>query len=128
MELPDVGDDAHRTRAAQVRAAVGALLDGGATGLVLHCDDATHAAVLEELAARGLTVPDDVAVVSVGSTFDTTSFQPPLDVIPLVPQASCDLAVGLAIQSMTEAPPAPGVHLIAPEYHAHGSVVPLPPD
>ncbi len=73
-------------------------------------------------------VPGDVAVVSVGATFDTTSFQPPLDVIPLVPQASCDLAVDLAMQSMTEAPPAPGVHLIAPEYHAHGSVVPLPPD
>ena len=127
VELPDVGDD-RRTRATQVRAAVGALLDVGATGLVLHCDDATHLAVLEELAARSLAVPDDVAVVSVGSTFDTTSFQPPLDVIPLVPQASCDLAVGLAIQSMTEAPPAPGVHLITPEYHAHGSVVPLPPD
>ncbi len=127
VELPEVGDG-RRSRAAQVRSAVGALLDGGATGLVLHCDDATHAAVLEELASRELAVPGDVAVVSVGSTFDTTSFQPPLDVIPLVPQASCDLAVGLAIQSMTEAPPAPGVHLIAPEYHAHGSVVPLPPD
>ena len=129
VELPDVGADRRtRTRTAQVRSAVGALLDGGATGLVLHCDDATHVAVLEELASRELTVPGDVAVVSVGSTFDTTSFQPPLDVIPLVPQASCDLAVDLAIQSMTEAPPAPGVHLIAPEYHAHGSVVPLPPD
>ena len=89
VELPDVGDDRRtRTRTAQVRSAVGALLDGGATGLVLHCDDATHVAVLEELASRELAVPGDVAVVSVGSTFDTTSFQPPLDVIPLVPQAS----------------------------------------
>lgn len=124
VELPEAGG----VRGVHVRTAVGALLETGVTALVLHCDDATHLAVLAELAARGLSVPGDVAVVSVGATFDTTSFQPPLDVIPLIPQASCDLAVDLAMQSMTEAPPAPGVHLIAPEYHAHGSVVPLPPD
>jgi len=118
VELPEAGGP----RGATVRTAVGALLEQGVTGFVLHCDDATHLAVLDELAARGLAVPGDVAVVSVGATFDTTSFQPPLDVVPLIPRASCELAVDLAMQSMTDSPPAAGVRLIAPEYHAHGSV------
>lgn len=120
VELPDVGG----ARGAAVRAALGALLDRGVTGVVLHCDDTAHHAVLDELADRGLSVPDDVAVVSVGSTFDTTAMHPPLDVVPLVPQASCDLAVDLAMQSLSDDAPAPGVYLITPEYRDHGSVAP----
>ena len=107
-----------------VRAAVGALLGRGVTALVLHCDDGAHQAVLDELAARDLLIPTDVAVISVGSTFDTTTMHPPLDVVPLVPQASCDRAVDLAMQLLSETAPAPGVYLIAPEYRAHGSVAP----
>ena len=122
VELPDVGDDRRtRTRTAQVRSAVGALLDGGATGLVLHCDDATHVAVLEELASRELTVPGDVAVVSVG-------FHVRHHLVPTAPRRHppgaqplpCDLAVGLAIQSMTQALPAPGVPPDRAPDHAHG--------
>jgi DNA-binding LacI/PurR family transcriptional regulator len=120
VELPEPGV----ARSAAVRAALGALLDRGVTGVVLHCDDAAHHAALDELADRGLGVPDDVAVVSVGSTFDTAALDPPLDVVPLVPEASCDLAVDLAMQSMTDDMPAPGVYLIAPEYRDHGSVAP----
>lgn len=120
VELPDVGG----ARGAAVRAALGALLDRGVTGVVLHCDDTAHHAVLDELAARGLSVPDDVSVVSVGSTFDTTAMHPPLDVVPLVPQASCDLAVDLAMQSLSDDTPAAGVYLITPEYRDHGSVAP----
>ena len=118
VELPEAGTGR------SVRAAVGALLDRGVTALVLHCDDGAHQAVLDELAARDLVIPTDVAVISVGSTFDTTTMHPPLDVVPLVPQASCDRAVDLAMQLLSETAPAPGVYLIAPEYRAHGSVAP----
>ena len=120
VELPEFGGN----RAVAVRAALGALLDRGVTGIVLHCDDAAHLAALDELAVRGLSVPAEVAVVSVGSTFDTTAMQPPLDVIPLVPQASCDLAVDLAMRLLSDDPPAPGVYLVTPEYRDHGSVAP----
>jgi DNA-binding LacI/PurR family transcriptional regulator len=120
VELPEAGTG----RGVAVRAAVGALLGRGVTALVLHCDDGAHQAVLDELAARDLLIPTDVAVISVGSTFDTTTMHPPLDVVPLVPQASCDRAVDLAMQLLSETAPAPGVYLIAPEYRAHGSVAP----
>jgi len=120
VELPEFGG----ARRVAVRAALGVLLDRGVTGIVLHCDEEAHVAALDELAARGLRVPDDVSVVSVGSTFDTTSMQPPLDVLPLVPQASCDLAVDLAMQLLSDAAPPPGVRLVAPVYHDHGSVAP----
>ena len=103
-----------------------ALLDGGATALVLHCDDAAHAAALDELAVRGLAVPDDVSVVSVGATFDTTAFHPPIDSVPLVPQASCDLAVDLAMRLVEGDDVAPGVHLIEPHYQDLGSTAPPP--
>jgi DNA-binding LacI/PurR family transcriptional regulator len=122
VELPDEGG----SRGSAVRTAVGALLERELTALVLHCDDAAHLAVLDELAARGLGVPTDVSVVSVGSTFDTSVMQPPLDVIPLIPQASCDRAVDLALQSLSDAPPAAAVYLIEPEYRDHGSVAPPP--
>lgn len=118
VELPEPGGN----RGAAVRAAVGALLDRGVTGLVLHCDDTAHHAALDELAARGLGIPADVAVISVGSTFDTAAMHPPIDVVPLVPQASCDRAVDLAMQLLSDTPPAPGVYLIDPEYRDHGSV------
>ena len=120
VELPEPG----AARGVAVRAAVRALLDRGVTGLVLHCDDSAHQAVLDEIAARELGIPADIAVISVGSTFDTAAMHPPLDVVPLVPQASCDRAVDLAMQLLSEVPPAPGVYLIAPEYRAHGSVAP----
>ena len=122
VELPET-DGPRRTPA---RDAVRALVDGGATALVLHCDDTSHAVALDELAALGRRVPADVSVVSVGATFDTSAFQPPVDTIPLVPSASCELAVELAMRLVEgESVPA-GVHLIAPEYHAHGSTAPPP--
>jgi DNA-binding LacI/PurR family transcriptional regulator len=109
-----------------VRQAVAELLDAGVTGLVLHAAEEAHHAVFAELAARGLSVPGDVSVVSVASTFDTGAMAVPLDDIPLVPQLSCDFAVDLALRSLDEAAPAPGVYLIEPAYHARGSVAPPP--
>jgi DNA-binding LacI/PurR family transcriptional regulator len=104
------------------RRAVGELLDAGATGFMLHSAEEAHAAALEEILGRGLSVPGDVSVVAVGATFGTASRPVAVDTIPLVPQASCDLAVELAVRSLGPDRPAPGLHLIAPTYQAHGSV------
>lgn len=118
--------EADGPRRTPVRVAVRDLVEGGATALVLHCDDTSHAVALDELAALGRRVPDDVSVVSVGATFDTSAFHPPIDSVPLVPSASCELAVELAMRMVDGGEPPAGVHLIAPEYREHGSTAPPP--
>lgn len=115
-----------RVSAAAARRSAARLLDAGATALVLHCADEAHSAVLSELEDRGLRVPEDISVISVGASFDTASLPTPLDSIPLIPEASCDLAVKLALQSLELERPEPGVRLIAPTYAAHGSIAPPP--
>ena len=111
-----------RTSRSSTRRAVTELLDAGATALVLHCTEEAHAVVLGEIHSRGLTIPDDISVISVGASFDTSTLATPLDSIPLVPEASCDLAVDLAIRSLGEDRPEPGLRLIAPVYTSYGSV------
>ncbi|GAA1059277.1 LacI family DNA-binding transcriptional regulator [Agromyces bracchium] len=111
-------------RRAPVRDAVRGLVEAGATALVLHCDDASHAVALDELATLGRRVPEEVSVVSVGATFDTAAFHPPIDSVPLVPSASCELAVELAMRMVDGGEVPAAVHLIAPEYRAHGSTAP----
>jgi len=113
----------HTSRTA-TRRTVAELLDAGVTALVLHCTEEAHAVVLGELAERGLEVPGDISIVSVGASFDTSALATPLDTIPLVPQASCDLAVELAIRSLGDDRPEPGLRLITPVYAVHGSVGP----
>lgn len=93
------------------------------TGLVLHAEESIQANVLELLRMGGTSVPGDMSVISAGSTFDTSRFTPPLDVIPLIPAASCDRAVELAIAQLAE-PLDPRVELIAPTYVERGSVGP----
>ena len=107
---------------AQSRRAAAELLDNGVTGILLHCNDEAHSGVLAEIAARGLEVPRDVSVVSVGSTFDTAAFAVPLSAIPLVPQESCDAAVELTMKCLAGEAPEPGVRLIPPRFVDHGSV------
>lgn len=111
-------------RRASVREAVRSLVTGGATALILHCDDTSHAVALDELAALGRRVPQGVSVISVGATFDTSTFHPPVDSIPLVPSASCELAVELAMRLVEGEDVPAGVHLISPEYRQHGSTAP----
>ncbi len=106
------------------RAAVADLLDAGATALLVHAADDAHVAVLAELAVRGLSVPGDVSLVSVAASFDSSSLPIGIDTIPLEPQRSCDLAVDLAMQSLSPQPPTPGLHLLPPEYRDRGSVAP----
>ncbi|MET0812392.1 MAG: LacI family DNA-binding transcriptional regulator [Microbacterium sp.] len=115
------GKVASRTAA---RATAATLLDGGATALVLHCTEEAHGSVLAMLAERGLRVPEDVSVVSVGASFDTSALSTPVDVLPLVPEASCELAVSLAMQALDDDPPEPGLRLVPPTYVSHGSIAP----
>lgn len=115
----------HTSRTA-TRRTVARLLDAGVTAFVLHCTEEAHVVVLGELAERGLTVPGDISLVSVGASFDTAALSSPLDAIPLIPEASCDLAVALAIRSLGEDCPEPGLRLIDPSYADHGSVAPAP--
>ncbi len=96
------------------RHAVGSLLDGGATALLIHGTDEVHHAALAEIADRGLSVPRDLSVVSVAASFDTSALSLELDVIPLSAEPSCDLAVELAVRSLTPDRPEPGLHLLAP--------------
>ena len=114
----------HDTSRGATRRAVAELLDGGATALVVHAAEDVHDVVLAELAGRGLSVPGDMSVVSLAASFDTKDLAVALDVIPLIPSASCDLAVELAMQSLTDDQPAPGLHLIPPTYVDRHSIAP----
>ncbi len=106
-----------------VGSAVDALLgpDADLTGLVMHAEERVQAQALESLAARGLSVPGDVSVISAASTFDTTRFAPPLDAIPLVAEETCGRAVELALAQLSDVV-TPRVELVPPHYVDHGSV------
>ena len=114
------GARASRTAA---RRTVADMISLGATALVLHTAEEAHGSILAELSERGLRVPEDISVVSVGASFDTATLETPIDSFPLDPQASCDAAVDLALAAV-DGHPEPAVHLIAPRYHAHGSIGP----
>ena len=116
--FPGEGDERRR----DIGDAVRRMIADDVTALALHCDDAAHAAVLAELAAAGLSVPAQMSVVSIGSSFDTSSFSTPLDRIPLEPDTSCELAVELASRLADGEHVEPGVRLTEPHYQAFGSV------
>lgn len=105
-----------------VRRSVRAFVGAGVTGIVLHAPEEVLQVMLVELAALGKSVPNDVSIVSVGSSFDTDALATPVDSIPLVPQNSCELAVDLAIELVAGRPVASGLHLIPPTYLERGSV------
>ncbi|WP_125132888.1 LacI family DNA-binding transcriptional regulator [Microbacterium sp. 10M-3C3] len=114
------------TELAAARRAVRELLADGATALVLHCAADAHEAVLEEVARGGHDIPGDVSVVAVGASFDTAAQAVAVDTIPLIPQASCDLAIELAVKAVEDRRLDPAVHLIPPTYLSHGTVAPPP--
>ena len=118
FQMPD-GDNS------QTRTALDALLgpDQDLTGLVMHCEETIQTFALEIVRARGLRIPDDLSVISAATTSDTSRLDPPIDAIPLVPAHSCDRAVELTIEQLTQAVE-PRVELIAPTYTPFGSVAP----
>lgn len=111
-----------------VRAAVDELYRGmpGMTALVLHCEEAVQAAVMDILRERGLRVPEDLSVISACASFETDHFEPALDTIPLVAADSCTRAVELAIEQVA-GPIAPRVELVPPRYLERGSIAPPAP-
>lgn len=108
---------------ADVRRAVDGIIDSEAkvTGLVMHCEESIQSRALTHLVTNGLTIPGDLSVISACSSFDTTSFHPPLDVIPLVAADSCDRAVALVMDALAGASE-PHVELVPPRYLPHGSI------
>ena len=105
--------------------AVDTLLDpnAGVTGMVMHCEESLQTRALARIAEAGLSIPGDLSVLSACSSFETSSFSPPLDVIPLVAADSCDSAVALVMQAL-EGRREPHVELVAPRFTAHGSIAP----
>lgn len=110
-----------------VRAAMADLLgpDQNLTGLVMHCEDTIQMRALDILRENGLDVPGDVSAISAGSTFDTSTFTPPLDTIPLIPEQSTSRAVELTIAQIT-GDTERRVELIPPTYVERGSTAPRP--
>ncbi|SDG75118.1 LacI family DNA-binding transcriptional regulator [Microbacterium pygmaeum] len=130
----ELGLDAHfrstgsnRPDAATTRRGIAEMIDAGVTGFLVHASEEATAAVLAEVTARGLSIPADVSLISVASSFDASALAIAVDDIPLVPQRSCDLAVDLALRALEDDPPKPRVHLIEPQYHSRGSVGPVRP-
>jgi DNA-binding LacI/PurR family transcriptional regulator len=109
-----------------VRQGISEMLDAGATAILLHCSDTCHAIALAALDARGLDVPTDISLISVGSSFDTATLSTPIDALPLIPEESCERAVALAMACLDDGRCAPGVHLIPPTYRSHASIAPPP--
>ncbi|NDL60518.1 LacI family DNA-binding transcriptional regulator [Phytoactinopolyspora mesophila] len=110
-----------------VRAAIDTALaaEPRPTGLVMQCAEPSQVTTLEHLAARGVRIPAELSVISAASTFDTSRFTPPLDVIPLVPAETSDRAIDLLMTTFSKRHE-PVVELLAPRYFANGSVGPPP--
>jgi len=75
-----------------------------------------------ERAERDLEIGRHISLISVATVFDTSRLSSPVDTIPLVPSASCDVAVELAIARLEEPGRDPVMHLISPDYRSVGSV------
>lgn len=110
-----------------VRRLVDDALDDGIRAVIVHAVGDVHEVLLTALRDRGLTPGADVAIVSAAASFDTTGLSAPIDAIPLVPQRSCELAVDIAVRRVEQREEPPGIHLIAPDYLAAGSVGPPRP-
>lgn len=108
------------------KAALGELFEAlpEMTGLILNCEEPLQERALEVLNEQGLSIPDDMAVISACSSFDTSRLTPPLDVIPLVAADSCIRAVELAVAQLIDEIE-PRVELLEPRYIDYGSVSPL---
>jgi DNA-binding LacI/PurR family transcriptional regulator len=108
---------------ADVQRAVDRILDPKAevTAVVMHCEESIQSRALTHIADSGRSVPTDLSVISACSSFDTSAFHPPLDVIPLVAADSCDRAVALMMEALDGAPE-PHIELVAPRYSSRGSI------
>ena len=92
----------------------------GMTALVLNSNESVQTALLELLRHRGIRVPQDLSIISACSSFDTSHFNPPLDVIPLPADLSCTRAIELTMAQLA-GDVDPHVELIEPSYVDLGS-------
>ncbi|POH64015.1 MULTISPECIES: LacI family DNA-binding transcriptional regulator [Cryobacterium] len=97
----------------------------GMTGLVLHCNEPVQSMVLDVLSQRGISVPNDLSVISACSSFSTDHLNPPLDVIPLPADQSCTRAIELTMAQFA-GDAEPHVEYIEPTYVELGSTAPGP--
>lgn len=107
-----------------MRAAAELALERGVRAFIVHAVGDVHDVLLETISSQGLTVGEDVSVISAAASFDTSALVVPIDTIPLVPQRSCELAVDLAVRRLEEPGLPAQIHLIPPEYQSAGSVAP----
>lgn len=113
------------TNPAAVRSAIETSLARGDRAFIVHAANDVHEILLAELDRRELRIGEDVSVISAAASFDTAVLTHPIDTIPLIPQQSCDLAVELAVRRLEEPNVSAEIHLIPPEYHSAGSLVPV---
>lgn len=92
----------------------------GMTAVVLNSNESVQTALLELLRHRGIRVPEDLSIISACSSFDTSHFNPPLDVIPLPADLSCTRAIELTMAQLA-GDVDPHVELIEPSYVDLGS-------
>jgi len=97
----------------------------GMTALVMHAGESVQVTVLEILAARGVSIPGRLSVISACAVFDTSEFSPPLDEIPLSAEDSGVRAVELTIRQIN-GDRTPHVDLLPPRYVERGSTAPAP--
>ena len=95
------------------------------TALIMHAGESVQTTVLEILAARGVSIPGQLSVLSACAVFDTSEFNPPLDEIPLSPEDSGTRAVALTIRQI-DGDRTPHVDLLPPRYVSRGSTAPPP--
>nr|WP_208387914.1 LacI family DNA-binding transcriptional regulator [Microbacterium halimionae] len=106
------------------RAALVELQKAGVSALMFHCTQEAQSVVVGELLDQQVQVPYDISLISVAASFDIDELPLPIDVIPLVPAESCELAVELLLSSLSDEPPEPGLRLIPPRYAPRGTVGP----
>ena len=95
------------------------------TALIMHAGESVQTTVLEILASRGISIPNQLSVLSAGAVFDTSEFNPPLDQIPLSAEDSCVRAVELTIRQVN-GDRTPLIDLLPPHYVERGSTAPAP--
>ncbi|MDY5127564.1 LacI family DNA-binding transcriptional regulator [Actinotignum sp. GS-2025f] len=97
----------------------------GCTGVLLDCSAVRVRDFLDELSVeKQQGTGDPLSILTLASSYDTSSLNPPLDAVPLEPERSGRNAVELLIERIGQGT-GPEVHLYTPRYISRGSVFQL---
>ncbi|TAJ48188.1 MAG: LacI family transcriptional regulator [Herbiconiux sp.] len=107
---------------ASVRAAVEELRQSlpEMTAVVLNANEPVHTMLLELLRSDGVSIPNDLSILSACSSFPTDMLDPPLDVIPLPALITGRRGVELTMHQL-DGFSEPVVELVPPSYITRGS-------